>query len=195
MMRSIIKHLFFITIIFIYISGFSQEENRDAVFLEMTKAYTLNEGGSWDYNEIKKVKLLTYYSFHRLYGETFIVHDPGFQDLKINEAYTIMADGKKVPTPENAFNLVLPRFAAKAPPYNRFREMVVTHTGLENGAIIKSPSYLGRNVILEEGVSVGPEVVIDRNARICRNTKVEKCVVLPDVTLESDLTLKYKIIL
>jgi hypothetical protein len=163
-MRSIIKHLFFITIIFSYISGLSQEENSDAVFLEMTKAYTLNEDGSWNYNEIKKVKLLTYYSFHRLYGETFIVHDPGFQDLKINEAYTIMADGTKVPTPKNAFNLVLPRFASKAPPYNKLREMIVTHTGLENGAVINldysiftskefSPFFMG-DILLTERMPV-----------------------------------------
>jgi hypothetical protein len=47
-----------------------------------------------------------------------------------------MADGKRVETPGNAFNELLPRFASGAPAYNHLREMAVTHTGLEVGATI-----------------------------------------------------------
>lgn len=47
-----------------------------------------------------------------------------------------MADGKKVPTPENGYNEVLPRFCANSKAHNQMREMVVTHTGLEREAII-----------------------------------------------------------
>ncbi len=47
-----------------------------------------------------------------------------------------MADGKKIVTPDNAFNKVLPRFSTDAPSYNNIMEMVVTHTGLEVGTTI-----------------------------------------------------------
>lgn len=80
------------------------------------------------------IKYNTHLSFNRLYGETFIVYNPLYEKLTINESYTIQASGTKIVTPNNAFNEVLPRFAADAPDHNQLREMVVTHTGLEIGA-------------------------------------------------------------
>jgi len=115
---------------------FSQDENYDAIYLQLKKEYTLNTDGSWDYRYIKKQKLQTYRSFNNLYGETFIVYNPDFQSLKVNEVYTIMADGKKNPSPANAFNEVLPGFAANAPAYNKLREMVITHAGTERKAVL-----------------------------------------------------------
>ncbi len=130
------KILLIISCISIITLSFSQDQNEDAKFLKIVKEYTLNEDGSVEYNYSKSLKLLSHYSFHRLYGETFIIYNTDFQNLKINSAYTIMADGKKVVTPKNAFNEVLPRFSANAPAFNNIREMVVTHTGLEVGTII-----------------------------------------------------------
>ena len=115
---------------------FSQDENYDAVYLQLKKEYTLNPDGSMDYRYRKELKLQTYRSFNSLYGETFIPYNPTFQSLKINEAFTIMADGKKNPSPANAFNEVLPGFAANAPAYNSLREMVITHSGTERNAVI-----------------------------------------------------------
>ncbi len=115
---------------------YSQNENSDAVYLKLEKKYTLNDDGSIDFRCAKSIELLTHFSFHRLYGETFILYNTDFQELKINSAFTIMADGKKVITPDNAFNQVLPRFSTNAPYYNNIREMVVTHTGLERNAVI-----------------------------------------------------------
>lgn len=131
------KNLFWIlSIVLITNSAFAQEENADAVFLKITKEYKLNEDGSTEFSYSKQLKLLTYYSFHRLYGETFIVYNPDFQELEINKSFTTMADGKVIKSPDNAFNKVLPRFAANIPAYNKLREMVVTHTGLERNAVI-----------------------------------------------------------
>jgi len=115
---------------------YSQDENYDAVYLQLKKEYTLNADGSIDYHYVKKQKLQTYRSFHNLYGETFIVYNPDFQSLKVNDVYTIMADGKKNPSPANAFNEVLPGFAANAPAYNKLREMVITHSGTERNAVL-----------------------------------------------------------
>jgi len=114
----------------------SQEDNSDAVYLKLSREYTLNPDGSMDFHYRKEMKLLSYRSFQSLYGETFIVYHPVFQSLKINEAYIIMADGKKVPSPANAFNEVLPGFCANAPAYNALREMVITHSGTERNATI-----------------------------------------------------------
>ncbi len=125
------------TIILVLAIAFSySQENTDAVFKKLVKEYTLNTDGSIDYREIKEIELHSHYAFHRLYGETFIVYNTDYQELKFNSAYTVMKDGKKVVTPDNAFNQVLPRFCNHAPAYNHIREMVVTHTGLEVGATI-----------------------------------------------------------
>ncbi|MBI9036571.1 MAG: DUF3857 domain-containing protein [Bacteroidales bacterium] len=132
-MKKIILAIF---CLFIINLSFSQKENADAEYLKILKEYTLNADGSIDFHYSKQLKLLTHYSFHRLYGETFIIYNTDFQKLKINSAFTIMADGKKVVTPKNAFNEVLPRFSANAPAFNNIREMVVTHTGLERNTVI-----------------------------------------------------------
>lgn len=125
----------------------AQDENYDAVYQKISKTYTLNADGSIDYNYVKQIKLQTYRSFQSLYGETFVVYNPAYQSLKVNEIYTMMADGKKVPSPSNAFNEVLPGFAANAPFYNNLREMVITHPGVERGAVI----YLDYTIHTQKG--------------------------------------------
>ena len=131
------KYILSITIYFIISTVSAQLPASDAVFEKITKEYVLNEDGSMDFSYYKKLKLLSYYSFNRLYGETFIVYNPDYQTLKINKAVVTQKDGKVVPAPENAFNEVMPRFAANAPYYNHLREMVVTHSGVELDAAIE----------------------------------------------------------
>lgn len=143
-MKKLILAIFCFSIINI---SFSQSEQDDAQFLKVLKEYTLNADGSMDFHYSKEVKLLSHFAFHRLYGETFIVYNTDFQQLTINSAYTIMANGKKVVTPQNAFNEVLPRFAANVPEFNNLREMVVTHTALEVGATI----YLDYTIKTQKG--------------------------------------------
>lgn len=135
-------------------------QDGDAVFNKVIHEYTLHSDGSYDYRDYKEVKLLSHMSFHRLFGETFIIFDPAYQEIVINEAYTIMRDGKKVVVPDNAFNEVLPRAAAYAAPYNRLRELVITHTGLEVGATV----YLDYTLKTKAGympVFMGEELISD----------------------------------
>lgn len=113
------------------------QPSSDAIYEKIEKTYTLNDDGSMDFRFYKKLKLLTHNSFNRLYGETFIVYNPLHQQLKINLSQVTQKDGKVVKAPENAFNEVLPQFAADAPFYNHLREMVVTHAGLELEAVIE----------------------------------------------------------
>lgn len=109
-------------------------QNSDATLNSVTETYTLNPDGSIDYDYFKSLTYNTQFAFNSLFGETFIVYNPDFQKLKINECYTIQKDGTRIDAPDNAFNEVLPSAAANSAAYNGLREMVVTHTGLETGA-------------------------------------------------------------
>jgi len=138
----------------------AQDAGSDAVYLKLTREYTLNSDGSMDYRFIKQQKLLTYRAFHNLYGETFVVTNTKQQKLVVNECNTIMDNGKKIKTPANAFNEVLPGYAANAPAFNDLREMVITHTGLERDAVINLdytvhsmagfyPFFMGEEILAE----------------------------------------------
>lgn len=114
-----------------------EQKNADSVLLKQVHEYTLNTDGSTDYHYYHQRAYNTYQSFHRYYGESFVIYNPNNQVLTINKSETKMADGKMVQSPENAFNLVLPFQAANAPAYNHLREMVITHVGLEIGAVVE----------------------------------------------------------
>lgn len=108
----------------------------EAHFGKLSKTYTLHADGSQELRVQKELTLYTHAAMNSLYGETFIVYDPQYQQLEIHDSYTRQKDGTIVRTPANAFVEVLPSAAANAPAYNRLKEMVVVHTGLELGATI-----------------------------------------------------------
>jgi predicted lipoprotein with Yx(FWY)xxD motif len=114
----------------------AQQDTTDAVYEDMQHEYVLREDGSTLYTYSHKLKLLTPYAFTRAYGESFITYNPDWQTLKVTRSVTTMRDGQKVASPFNAFNEVLPRSAAGAAPFSHLKEMVVTHTGLEAGAVV-----------------------------------------------------------
>ena len=145
------RYIFVLSLLIAGIHLPAQNPGSDAVFEKIVKEYTLQEDGTIDYHYYKRLKLLTHYSFNRLYGETFIVFNPGYQELKINLSKTTHEDGKVTHAPVNAFNEVLPRFAGQAPYYNHLREMVVTHPGTEVGAVIE----LDYNLITQPGYYPG----------------------------------------
>jgi hypothetical protein len=108
----------------------------DARYLDIQVSYHMQNDGSWDMEYRHQVRLDSYYAVNRL-GETFIVYNPDFQKLEILKAETTMADGRIVAAPANAFNEVLPFAAHGFADFARLREMVVTHTGLERGAVVE----------------------------------------------------------
>jgi hypothetical protein len=108
----------------------------EAEFRKLSKTYTLRADGSQEVRVQKELTLFTHAAMNSLYGETFIVYNPDFQKLEIHESYTRQKDGTVIKTPANALVEVLPSAAANAPAYNRLKEMVVVHTGLELGATI-----------------------------------------------------------
>ena len=108
---------------------------KDAVYKLISESYTLNTDGSTEFRKRTELQIFTRMTFDH-FGETFITYNPDFQELIINEAYTIRKDGSKVETPENAFNPMLPEGCTKCERLNGIRTMVVTHTALEYDAVI-----------------------------------------------------------
>lgn len=121
----------------------------EAEYGKLSETYILREDGSREFHSQMELTLFTYTAIHSMYGESFIVYNPRYQELKIHRSYTRQKDGNVVRTPENAFVEVLPAQAARTPAYNHLKEMVVVHTGLEPGAticldysILTKPGYL-----------------------------------------------------
>lgn len=119
----------------------------EAEFRKLSKTYTLRADGSQELRVQKELTLFTHAAMNGLYGETFIVYDPEFQELTIHESYTRQKDGTVIKTSSNALVEVLPSSAANAPAYNHLKEMVVVHTGLELGATI----YLDYSIVSKAG--------------------------------------------
>ncbi len=124
-------------IFFLFSGLMAQKDKSNALFLKQKKEFVLNNDGSMDYHYSHQLKLITYTSSDRLFGETFILYNPSFQQLTVNKSETTMPSGRKVNSPANALNEVLPQFAPNAPAFNHLREMVVSHTGIGPGATIE----------------------------------------------------------
>jgi len=143
------RKFFVMCILFIFLMNFTiiaQDMNNDAVFEEITTTYTLKNDGSMRTDYYQRIKLITTQAVSRLYGESSIFYNPDFQKLTIDKSETTMADGTVVPTPENGYNEVLPRAVHHAPGYAFLREMVVSHTGLERGAVIDFAYHIDTDV-------------------------------------------------
>jgi hypothetical protein len=177
--------------------GLTSEPESDAVFEKITIEYTLNEDGTQEYRYYKKLKLLSHFSFNRLYGETFIIYNPQYQSLKVNLAQTTHSNGNITPSPGNAFNEVLPSFAARAPSYNHLREMVVTHTGTEPDAVIELdyvlhtnagyfPGLMADEILTESSPVLFKEIIIKIPANQELNYKVFNYRTGPEVTTSNN---------
>ena len=138
-------------------------EHRKPNTKKLAKTWTLNADGSQEFRYDMELTLFTHTAMNGTYGESFIVYNPQYQELKINSSYTKQKDGTIIKTPDNAFVEVLPRNAADAPAYNHLKEMVIVHTGLELGATIyldytvtSKPGYLPEVDIFEELLQSSP---------------------------------------
>ncbi|MDR0969029.1 MAG: DUF3857 domain-containing protein [Lentimicrobiaceae bacterium] len=133
------KHIILYSIFALFTTslfGQTVPKGSDARFEEIRKEYVVNDDGSVDFTHYKRLKLISNRSFFSSFGETFIIYNPEFQQLIINESYTIRPGGSRIETPENAFNPGLPFSCTDCERYNGMREMIITHTALEYNAII-----------------------------------------------------------
>lgn len=135
-------------------SAFAQNTPQpDAEYLLIRRQYKVNNDGSMDIRIRKEIKLLrnraiTAYADK---GETFISYNPAFESLKINESYTLRADGSKVTTPENAFVNQLPGDCTDCGRLSGIRELAIIHTALEyNCTIVLDYTLHRKSTLLTE---------------------------------------------
>ena len=129
-------HLYIGVLALLLSMAFTAQAAPEARFGKLSKTYTLHADGSQELRVQKELTLYIHAAMNSLYGETFIIYNPQYQQLEIHDSYTRQKDGTIIRTPDNAFVEVLPSAAANAPAYNGLKEMVVVHTGLELGATI-----------------------------------------------------------
>ena len=129
------NNIFMLLAVCMSLTAFGKAPEKDAVYKLISESYTLNADGSTEFRKRVELQIFTRMTFDE-FGETFITYNPDFQELIINEAYTIRKDGSKVETPANAFNPMLPESCTKCERLNGIRTMVVTHTALEYEAVI-----------------------------------------------------------
>ena len=159
------KLIIIVTIICTALSLLAKAPEKDAVYHLISESYTLNADGSTEFRKRTELQIFTRMTFDH-FGETFITYNPDFQELIINEAYTIRKDGSKVETPANAFNPMLPESCTKCERLNGIRTMVVTHTALEYDAVIvldytiRSKNFFFQE--LQEKVDLLEEVPVEK---------------------------------
>lgn len=170
------KFILFLCLLAIRSSLFAASE---AEFGTLSKTWTLHADGSQEFRCSKELTLFTHTAMNGTYGESFIVYNPQYQELKIHSSYTKQKDGTIVKTPDNAFVEVLPRFASDAPAYNHLKEMVVVHTGLELGATI----YLDYSILTKAGYY--PE--LDIREMIQESSPIKACNITVSVPAEKSI--------
>ena len=119
MIRNKHKLAFLLCLLLMATTAFGASE---AEYKKLAKTWTLNADGSQEFRYDMELTLFTHTAMNGTYGESFIVYNPQYQELKINSSYTKQKDGTIVKTPDNAFVEVLPRNAADAPAYNHLKE-------------------------------------------------------------------------
>lgn len=148
------KKIFFAISLIAISFGMIASEQPDAIYKLLRRQYTLNQDGTMDINFRKEITIirnraLTAYADK---GETFITYNPEFEELTINESYTLTADGHKVETPANAFVKQLPEECANCGRYNNIVEMAIIHTGMEYNCTIVLDYTIHRKEILRSDV-------------------------------------------
>ena len=137
----------------------------DAIFKLLRHQWTLNADGSSDYRYRHEVQIVTNSALtaYADKGETFVVYNPDYEQLTINEVYTLRADGSRVDMPQNAFIYQLPAECADCGRFNHMRELAMVHTGMELGCTVVVDYTLHRRYnLLDEQVPLLRECPVER---------------------------------
>ena len=66
----------------------------EAEYKKLAKTWTLNADGSQEFRYNMELTLFTHTAMNGTYGESFIVYNPQYQELKINSSYTRQKDAR-----------------------------------------------------------------------------------------------------
>ena len=137
----------------------------DATYKLLREEWTVNADGTTDYHHRHEVAILrnralTAYADK---GETFVVYNPDFEEVAINEVYTLQADGTRVEMPQNAYVYQLSSACADCGRFNHLRELVMVHTGMEIGCTIVVDYTIHRRTgLLNQSLSLVRDCPIER---------------------------------
>ena len=161
------KNLLIATIILL-VSGqwlVASGQQADAVYKLVRYEWTLNSDGSSDYHYRHEVQILRNRALvaYADKGETFVVYNPDFEELTVNEVYTIQKDGTRVDMPQNAFVYQLPSQCADCGRFNNMRELAMVHTGMELGCTIVVDYTIHRSTnLLYESIPLWRECPVEQ---------------------------------
>ena len=143
----------------------AQQAKPDARYKLIRQQYKVNRDGTTAYNFRKEITLIrnraiTAYADK---GETFIVYNPAFQNLTINECYTLRKDGSKVQTPKRAFVEQLPSNCENCGRLNGLIELAIVHTALEyDCTIVLDYTITSKCNILQEKIQLTQDCPVEK---------------------------------
>lgn len=122
-------------------------EQYEAEYLLLERHYKTNDDGTTALRVRKELRLLrnSAITAYALNGESFIVHNPAFEQLQLHECYTERRDGSRIVPRDRAFVDQLPESCADCGPLNGIRELAIVHTGLEEGCTVVLDYTIRRN--------------------------------------------------
>ncbi|GEM_PF-3027193 len=112
------------------------DPDADALVLKETRTIVLDETGKRTETFHRVVKVFTPLGIKRFADPRF-PFDEARQAFRVLAARTLVPDGTIVETPPRGINVVTPRACVQAPAYASRREAVVSHVGIEAGALLE----------------------------------------------------------
>lgn len=109
----------------------------DVLALRDVRTYTLHPDGRVDLRIETVEKVLTYHGMDQV-GDPHFAFDSARQELEVIRSRTYTPEGGVVDTKANGINEITPFALEKAPDYTDIRQMVVTHVGLDVGAVVET---------------------------------------------------------
>jgi hypothetical protein len=108
-----------------------------SILLWANESYELTDDGKQIY-EWHSFRYLPDDMARDAWGDPHVAYIEGRENLEILASRAYTPDGRQVEsTPWNAYNPITPEALQFAPDLTQFRQMVVTHLGLENGCIVE----------------------------------------------------------
>lgn len=108
-------------------------QDADALVLRQAQETTLNEEGSVLRRHLRDTRILTFQG-KRALGEVKLWHCPAWQELTLNAAETVTAQGDRVPVTPKEISALDAEGAALAPRYPALRQTVLSLPAVEVGA-------------------------------------------------------------
>lgn len=116
--------------------GPAQYPDDDAIFLRWEQHWALDKDGTAHRRVHYWVKLLNSRPIRRL-GDPRIDFKNGHDELIFHKAQSVLPNGTILPVPDYSFNRVGPDDVAGWPEYADWQQMVVSFSGIEEGAVLE----------------------------------------------------------